>query len=418
MLKNSKTRPVLGLVIGIVLLSAAFFVAGCRKPGNPASMIGKELVCPVTGEGFKITAHSPSVEYQGKRYYFCCPGCDKKFLDDPEKYLSKTASQEMPMEMQSDSFRNHKPVPADSILYWTCSMHPTVRADKPGDCPICGMDLISVRKEEEGKIRVEEDKGTALGIASEPADMRTMVRTVHAPGKVANDQELYLAQQEYLAVYTLGGELYNSAKLKLARLGFAASQISDLEHAGKPDESLIYPSRVQAWILADIYEPDIGYIKRGQKTKITLPAQPGLILDGIIRAVQPALNPQTRSLTVRIQVPDQHTGLPMDAYADVEIAIPLGRRLAVPVSAIINTGTRKLVYVETADNTYEPRNVKTGDADDDLVEIIAGLKRGDRVVTQGNFLLDSQANIFGGQSLVYGSAEEVKQEPLPSSHQH
>ncbi|MEO0137266.1 MAG: YHS domain-containing protein [candidate division WOR-3 bacterium] len=73
------------LMMSTVLISCA----GANKEKVDASMIGKEVICPVTGEKFKITQHTRFVDYQGKRYYFCCPGCDKQFLKDPEKYINQ-----------------------------------------------------------------------------------------------------------------------------------------------------------------------------------------------------------------------------------------------------------------------------------------------------------------------------------------
>lgn len=82
---------------------------------------GKEAVCPVTGEKFKVTAKSPSVSYKDKIYYFCCPGCDKSFIANPEKFLSKK--------------------PAAMAKKYVCTMG-DYEGDKPGKCPKCGMTLV------------------------------------------------------------------------------------------------------------------------------------------------------------------------------------------------------------------------------------------------------------------------------------
>ena len=402
-------------ILSLSLLFVVIFIAACGKKAEKVqavsniektekaeteSDIGKEAICPVRKEKFTITATSPMVEYKGKKYYFCCPGCDKEFVKDPEKYLK-----DMPPNSQPTL---HKSEVEKEINYWTCSMHPTVQSDKPGDCPICAMDLIPIYKGDVGRIMVDEPMKTTLNIMSQPIVKKEIVKKIYAPGRVAKDEELYLAQQEYLSVYQLEGELAKSAKLRLKLLGITDAEIERLARQGIPDESLIYPSMQRTWLFAEIYETDAELVKPGQRVSINFPVNSGKTFTGTIFSIEPQFNNQTRSAKARIRIDRPNQELRLDMYADIELEIPLGSKLCVPSTALINTGTRKLVYVEVDNNRFEPRKVETGYETDDEVQVIAGLNQGDRVVTDGNFLLDSQSTLVGGQALLYGAAEEIK----------
>ncbi len=309
----------------------------------------------------------------------------------------------------------------EKILYWTCSMHPTVRSDKPGDCPICGMDLIPVHKKDQGSIAVDSQTIARLGIKTVRAEARDIMGHINLPGRVANDQDLFIAQQEYLSAVSLPGDLARSARLKLHLAGMSEAQIQKLKDRGVPDEALISPSSDRAWIYAQVYETDLSEVHPGQEVSITLPAYPGSSVSGIVRSVSPVIDPETRSATARIEINGLRRALQLGMYAEVHVMVNKGAALVVPASAVINTGTRNLVYQEIEPGRYIPKPVVTGIASDELVEIKSGLRSGDRVVTAGNFLLDSQSTLAGGQSLIYGNASDAKDE-MPArttpAHQH
>ena len=98
-------------------------------------------------------------------------------------------------------------------------------------------------------------------------------------------------------------------------------------------------------------------------------------------------------------------------YATAALKLPAADRLVVPRSALIETGTRRVVYVETAPNTFTARNVTVGAVAADRVEILDGVKEGERVVTQANFFIDAQAQLSNGQSIQWSGAREVKTSP-------
>ncbi len=411
-----------GLVLtlfSVILIAGILFIActDTQKPKIPASEIGKEVICPVTGEKFKITKHTPFVDYQGNRYYFCCPGCDKTFLANPEKYLNKDRTKgvnEMLKQVQHDTFRIRRDT--TEISYWTCSMHPAVRADKPGKCPICGMTLIPVYKGSENRVVIDSEKVAILRIKTAAAEMRSLTKRFSVPAKVIKDEELYMLQQELLASGSENSELYNATTLKLKQLGFSETDIAQMRNQKYPDESLILPDLKCAWLVAEIYEQDIGIVKKGKDVKIKFPAFPEKAFIGTIVAIETQINPMTRSAKARIKINRPSVILFSDMYADVIIEAPLGRYLSIPANALIDTGQRKVVYVEVNPGQYEMRNVITGIGTEGYVQVIKGLAENEKVVTDGNFLLDSQTTLARGQSLLYGAGEELNEKPI--EHQH
>jgi Cu(I)/Ag(I) efflux system membrane fusion protein len=192
----------------------------------------------------------------------------------------------------------------------------------------------------------------------------------------------------------------------------------------EPDKSLIYPGK-NVWIHAEIYEYDTGLIKPGMEVAAISSAYPNVNFKGVVRFIETTLNQQTRSAKARVSVENTEGLLKLEMYTVIEIKINFGKFLSIPENALIDTGTRKLVYLDMGNGRYKPQEVKTGFTGEGYVEIVSGIKEGDAVVTDGNFMLDSQSTLTGGQSLLYGGAEEVKSEkpfvqekPKKVEHKH
>ncbi|KPL19340.1 MAG: hypothetical protein AMJ92_03370 [candidate division Zixibacteria bacterium SM23_81] len=205
------------------------------------------------------------------------------------------------------------------------------------------------------------------------------------------------------------------------------------------------------WMFADIYEEDISWIKLGQEVKITSIAYPGDVFTGTISFVNPYLDEKTRSVKIRVDVPNPDEKLKPGMYVDAFIKAPISDRrgiyytcpmhpevisakpgecpecgmylkkiegdlvLAVPKSAILDVGTRKLVYIDQSAGRYEAREVKLGPEAELLLQeksepffpVLEGLAEGDKVVARANFLIDSQSQLTGEAAGVYGGAIEV-----------
>ncbi|HWO99699.1 MAG TPA: efflux RND transporter periplasmic adaptor subunit [Methylococcus sp.] len=147
------------------------------------------------------------------------------------------------------------------------------------------------------------------------------------------------------------------------------------------------------WILAQVYEQDIGRIEPGQTVRATLDAYPGRVFDGKVGFLYPTLDPETRTARVRIELPNPRCLLKPMMYAHVAIDTQAHRTLTVPRSAVLETGRRTLVLVERGEGRFEPRPVRLGLRGEEMVEILQGLREGERVVVSANFLIDAESNL-------------------------
>jgi Cu(I)/Ag(I) efflux system membrane fusion protein len=151
------------------------------------------------------------------------------------------------------------------------------------------------------------------------------------------------------------------------------------------------------WLIAQVQEQDLGQIKPGQKARATFVAFPGKLFDGTVDFVYPTLSPDTRTAKVRIVVPNGGGLLRSEMYAAVAIeAAPsaaAASAVAVPTSAIIDSGARQIVLVVKGEGKFEPRPVRLGAQGDGYTEVLTGLKEGEQVVTSANFLIDAESNL-------------------------
>ena len=357
-------------------------------------------------------------------------------------------------------FRSHGG--ADSAQHkgsYHCPMHPTYVSDKPGECPICGMNLVKTEdspataaqpgekkikfyrapmnpaitsktpmKDEMGMdyVPVYETEGEAkevggrapiqldaakrqlIGVKTAKAAYRTLTHTVLSSGKVAYDPDLYQSISEYKEalvarekvkdsswpeVHERAEALVRASELRLRQLGLSEQQLDELAgNGGETHSNLLLPG-AKAWLYAQIFEYEINLIKPGQAIEAATPAYPGRVFRGVIKAVDSILSAETRTLRVRAEVENPDNMLKPEMYAEIRIKVTMEGRLAVPTNALIDTGTRKLVFVDKGEKGLEPREVKTGFAGDDYTEVLSGVRAGDTVVTSANFLIDSEARL-------------------------
>lgn len=149
------------------------------------------------------------------------------------------------------------------------------------------------------------------------------------------------------------------------------------------------------WVVADIYENEFPLVKVGETARIRLSSLPGRELSSRIEFMSPELSGQTRTIKVRFSIPNPGGQLRPQMFADVEMMVDLGRKLAVPDEAVIDTGLRKIVYVDKGDGYFEPRQVTTGIRAEKMIEVVSGLTAGEKVASSANFLIDSEAKLKG-----------------------
>jgi membrane fusion protein, copper/silver efflux system len=160
------------------------------------------------------------------------------------------------------------------------------------------------------------------------------------------------------------------------------------------------------WVQADIFESDIPLIRNGQKVKITAPTLPGGVIQGTVNFLQPSVDPQNRTMTARIQVPNAEMRLRPGMFVQVSVETPLATDIvAVPRSAVLDTGKEKVVYIAKENGVFEKRSIEASMAGDDYYAATRGVQDGERVVTHGNFLIDSQTRLTGSITGMFGGSK-------------
>jgi Cu(I)/Ag(I) efflux system membrane fusion protein len=149
------------------------------------------------------------------------------------------------------------------------------------------------------------------------------------------------------------------------------------------------------WVIADVYEYDLPFIKEGQNAAMSLSYFPGKVFSARVDYIYPSLSSETKTAKVRLTLPNHAGLLKPQMFANVSLTMGLGRRLVVPEEAVIDTGVRQVIYVDRGEDTFEPREVSTGIRSDGMVEITHGLKAGEKVASAANFLIDSEAQLKG-----------------------
>ena len=378
---------------------------------------------------------------------------------------------------------------------YTCSMHPFIIRDKPGTCPICGMELIKKidtgtadgsaaqtpeQKQQAamlGHVSLSPTQRVMANVATVEAKMGTLNKEINAVGIVQYDQsrqakvtawiagridrlhvstvgayvskdrpvaevyspDLLASQQEYLlavksrdqlkgspipAISQNGDGLVASAKQRLMLFGVKESQIADLERAGKPNirlpiytplSGIVIEKMVQqgqyvntgdtlfniadlstVWVEVEVYENEFPNIHIGQQVEIRSQSFPGKPFSGRIAFIYPFLDPKTRTVRARVQMPNPGLKLKPDMFVNAIIKVPLGSSIVIPITAVMDTGKRQVVWVESSPGMFEPRDVQVGQKTDDKAQILSGLKPGDKVAVSGGYLIDSESQLKGG----------------------
>lgn len=148
------------------------------------------------------------------------------------------------------------------------------------------------------------------------------------------------------------------------------------------------------WLMADVPEQELALLRIGAKAELSLVAYPGQSFVGKVEFIYPNLNPQTRTVPVRIALENSKLMLKPAMFAQVELSVPSKTKvLTIPHSAVIDSGVRQLVLLVRGEGRFEPREVKLGARSRQWVEVLDGMKEGDQVVTAANFLIDAESNL-------------------------
>ena len=269
--------------------------------------------------------------------------------------------------------------------------------------------------------------------------------TIYSPELLASQRELLIAAKAKTMMRDnplpmaedQSRTLFDAARRRLELWDLSEAQISRVLETGEPQRNvtlhapasgyvterkafpnlkvmpemelytLVDLSRV--WIIADVFEYEASNIRVGQPARVTLSYAGGRSIDAQVDYLQPQVDPMTRTLKVRLNAANPNLLLKPDMYADVEFRIAMPQRLTVPAEAVLDTGERKTVFVDRGNGFFEPRQVETGERDGGRITVLKGLKAGERVVTSGNFLIDSESQL---------KAAADGMTSAPAEHQH
>ena len=261
--------------------------------------------------------------------------------------------------------------------------------------------------------------------------------------------DLLSTQQEYLLAMRAANQapsLLAAARQRLLLWDITPAEIRELERTGKARKSVtIYSptngfvlnkiavdgARVTAgeplfeianldhvWIQADVYESELQFIRIGAPATTTLSYVPGRTWTGRVTFIAPTVDPLTRTVKVRSEFENADGALKPDMFGDVVIQQPARQVVVVPDSAVLQTGTRSVVFVVKADGTFEPREVSVGTKTDQVYEVRSGLAAGEKVVTQANFLIDSESRLKAALAdmKAEGRGQKAEGEHVHESH--
>jgi membrane fusion protein, copper/silver efflux system len=381
---------------------------------------------------------------------------------------------------------------------WTCSMHPQIRQDEPGDCPICGMDLIPVasgRSREAHDPMVHEMSAEAIAMANvhtseiRPVsaekeislsgtiqfDEQTVSNvTSQFPGRVEQlfvnftgqqvnqgeplasvySPELVTAQQELIEAAKMKDvypALHSAAREKLRLWRLSEAQIEEIEKSGKiqtrfqvlagingvvTNRSVTAGDWVGAgtvmfeiadlssvWIMLDAYESDIGWINTGDRIRFSVPALRGEEFNATVTFIDPVIDRQQRTASVRAEAPNRQGRLKPGMFVDARILSDIRsgeQSLAIPRTALLWSGRRSIVYVRRPGTEYpefEMREISLGQRLGEMYLVDGGLDAGEEIVTNGVFAVDAAAQLSGNFSMMTRPPVKTLEVPQAFSEQ-
>lgn len=363
---------------------------------------------------------------------------------------------------------------------WTCSMHPQIRQNEPGDCPICGMDLIPLEDDQNAGIdpNAISMSPTAMQLANVStafvgkmnpvkqvrlngkvqADERLVYsQSSHIPGRIEKltvnftgefvnkgqiiatiySPELVTAQEELLEAQKIAEaqpRLFTAAKEKLKNWKLSDKQIEEILKSGKTRDEFPVAADVsgyaiskkinlgdyvrkgetiyeiadlsKVWILFDVYESDISWIKKGDKVEFTIASMPGESFMSSITFLDPVIDPKTRVAKARVEFNNSNGKLKPEMFASGLVQAKLANKsnsIVVPKTAVMWTGKRSVVYVKTNSGqgvNFIMREITLGAALGDSYVVEEGLTEGEEIAVNGTFSIDAAAQLAGKPSMM------------------
>ncbi len=307
----------------------------------------------------------------------------------------------------------------------------TRRIDAVGVVEYDGSSITHLHTRAEGWI-----EKTSLKAVGDPVRKGQVLFELYSP-------TLETAQQEFLTAMERGGRLLDASRRRLAALGVDETEIQELSRSGKvspriairaPHDGVVKDLNVREgmyvtpmlelaaladfsrmWVIAEVFPQQAGWLSQGLPVEVRAKEQSGLVVQGKVDYVYPEMAANTRTVTVRVQVPNADAGLLFNQYVEVRIfAAPREDVLYVPSEAVIRTGKESRVLLAYSGGRFESRIVATGMQSGGNTEILSGLSQGDSVVVSGQFLLDSEASFKASMTRMQDSDSDRKDESRDS----
>ncbi len=253
--------------------------------------------------------------------------------------------------------------------------------------------------------------------------------TIYSPELLATQQEYLLALQakNIMKGATIPGAvtdsdmLVSAARKRLELWSLSEQQIEQIRETGKPVTNVTLYSPVagyvtarnafenqkvsadtdlytvadlsQIWVIANVFEYEAPQVHVGQTATVSLPFAGGKTYRARVSYIQPQVDPATRTIPVRLELANPGLALKPEMFVDVDLSVPQARQLTVPAEAVLDSGLKKIAFVDRGNGYFEPREVETGQKAGGRIVILKGLAAGERVVTSGNFLISSESQL-------------------------
>ncbi|MGA3133253.1 MAG: FixH family protein [Terracidiphilus sp.] len=281
--------------------------------------------------------------------------------------------------------------------------------------------------------------------------------TIYSPDLVSTEQEYLLARQNQKTLAPdahgmaaqEGGWLLDAAEERLRQFGVPATVVTSLEQTGKvereiaidapasgyiiernalpnayvqPDTKLYTIADLSTvWVYANVFQDAVGRLRPGDPAQVKVDAYPGREFNGRVDQILPQVDPATRTVRVRLIFRNPGVQLKPGMYVNVDISVALGKQLVIPASAVLQSGSRAIAFIDHGDGNLEPREIQTGLEIDDSVIVLKGLQPGDSVVSSANFLVDSEAQLqaaMGSFTPAQQNTNSSSTRPPASGSQH
>jgi Cu(I)/Ag(I) efflux system membrane fusion protein len=265
--------------------------------------------------------------------------------------------------------------------------------------------------------------------------------TIYSPELVATQEEYLLALRSrertkdspFEEVRRSGETMVGAARRRLELWDISAREVEQLERSGvvkkaltvyapsagyvmekmvvegmrvMPDMTLYRLADLsRVWVGVDVYEYEASAVREGLAATLTVTAEPGRSYRGKVAYVYPTVDPMTRTLKARLEFANPGLGLKPGMYGDVELEVPGEEVLAIPESAVIDSGTRRVVFVKEGEGTFVPREVEVGARMDGYYPVLSGLAGGEQVVSSPNFLIDSESQFEAALQAAKGGSD-------------